>query len=106
MAQRVEVFVVDDIDGSPADEKVRFGLDGTSYEIDLSASNAAKLREALAPYVGGARSTTARRVRKTSSPANASATEVRAWAVQNGFEINNRGRVPAQIRKAYELAHA
>ena len=48
MAQRVNIVLVDDIDGSDATETVSFGLDGTSYEIDLNDKNAAKLRDALA----------------------------------------------------------
>ena len=55
MAQRVEIILIDDMDESPADEKVKFALDGTNYEIDLSATNAAALRELLAPYVGAGR---------------------------------------------------
>ena len=55
MAQRVNIVLVDDIDGSDATETVAFGLDGTSYEIDLNEKHAAKLRDALASYVGHAR---------------------------------------------------
>jgi len=55
MAQRVVVEVTDDLDGSPADEKVRFGLDGVTYEIDLTAAHAGELRDALATYIGFAR---------------------------------------------------
>lgn len=110
MAQRVEIILIDDIDETPADEKVRFGLDGTNYEIDLSSDNAVRLREALAPYVGAARVVTDRRPRSTSRAASAasgaSATEIRTWAAQNGYEVSSRGRVPAHIRKAYELAHS
>lgn len=107
MAKRVEVILVDDIDGSPAHETVKFALDATSYEIDLSAANAAQLREVLAPYVGAGRSATVRKVRtKTSAPAVASAAQVRTWAAANGFEVSERGRIPAHVRKAYELAHA
>lgn len=109
MAQRVEIIFIDDIDESPADEKVKFALDGTNYEIDLSATNAAAFRELLAPYVGVARPVAARRNvrgRVASAPAGASATQIRAWAQENGYEVSARGRVPAQVRKAYELAHA
>ena len=55
MAQRVEIILIDDIDESPASERVRFGLDGINYEIDLSKENADRLREALAPFVGAGR---------------------------------------------------
>ena len=55
MAQKVQVQLIDDLDGSEADGTVRFGLDGTEYEIDLSAEHAQELRGALARYVGAAR---------------------------------------------------
>ncbi len=107
MAQRVEIILVDDIDGSSADEKVRFALDGVNYEIDLSAANAAKLRDAMAPYVGNARRSSTRRPRGSASASSgSSATEIRAWAAANGYEINARGRVPSNIKKAYDAANA
>lgn len=107
MVQRVEVIIIDDIDGSPADETLKFTLDGTSYEIDLSTANAARLREALAPFVGSARATSARRGR-TKAPAKAGATaaQIRVWAAASGHQISDRGRVPTHIRQAFELAHA
>lgn len=106
MAQRVHITIVDDIDESPADEKVLFALDGVSYEIDLSAANAATFREVLAPYVGVARPVSARRGRgKQASAPAASATEIRAWAAANGFEVSGRGRIPSQVKQAYDLAH-
>lgn len=105
MAQRVEILLIDDIDETPADEKVRFALDGNNYEIDLSSENAAKLREALAPYVAAGRRASGRRPRTTTS-SGTSATEIRAWATSNGYEISARGRVPSHIRRAYEAANS
>ena len=35
MAQKVRIILEDDLDGGPADETIRFGLDGAHYEIDL-----------------------------------------------------------------------
>ena len=61
MAQKVNIVLIDDIDGSDAVETVTFGLDGTSYEIDLNKKNAAALRDALAGYVGNARKVTGSR---------------------------------------------
>ena len=109
MVQRVTYTLYDDIDGAPADETVRFGLDGVSYEIDLSAANAAQLREALALYIGsGRRAAGSRRGRPAAAAGTkkASATDVRAWAAANGHQVSARGRVPAAVRAAYEAAHA
>lgn len=111
MAQKVNIVLVDDIDGSDADETVTFGLDGSAYEIDLTSANAAKLRDALAPYVGHARkvggSRRPARGRAASAPssAGASAREVREWARENGMDVPERGRVSAEVRQAYDAAH-
>ena len=68
MANREHVVLVDDLDGSEADETVRFALDGTSYEIDLSRTNATRFRDALTMYVGAARKVPVRpRIRRNSS---------------------------------------
>ena len=112
MAQRVNVELIDDLDESPAAETVTFGLDGVTYEIDLSEANAEKLRDALAPYLGHGRRVGGRRggaarsggsSAKTSSRSNAA--DIRAWARDNGFEVSERGRVSAEIREAYAAAH-
>jgi len=106
VAQRVHVVLEDDLDGSAADETVMFGLDGANYEIDLSAKNAAKLRDALAKYVGVARRTSSRARRsggRGRSSGNAAA--VREWARSNGYEVSDRGRVPADVKAAYDAAH-
>ena len=58
MAQKVNIVLVDDIDESEAVETVTFGLDGTSYEIDLNKKHAAALRDAVSFYVGHARKVT------------------------------------------------
>ena len=108
MAQRVNVILVDDIDGSDAVETVSFGLDGVDYEIDLSAKHAGQLRDALAVYVGHGRRATRKRGsgrRARGSDSGASAADIREWARQNGWEVSERGRVSAEVRQAYEAAH-
>ena len=109
MAQKVNIVLIDDIDGSDAQETVSFGLDGTSYEIDLTKKNAAALRDALAMYVGNARKVTGTRRRRSSSAASAaggpSAREIREWARSNGFQVPDRGRIPADVREAFEKAN-
>ena len=42
--------MIDDLTGDPADTTVKFALDKTEYEIDLSNDNAAEMREELARY--------------------------------------------------------
>jgi hypothetical protein len=112
MAQKVQVILVDDIDGGEAEESVSFSLDGVNYEIDLSESNAASLREALAPWVGHARRTGGRSAtRRGGGSAGRSRSpksdlgDVRAWARENGFQVSDRGRVSSEVMQAYEAAH-
>lgn len=110
MAQKVNIVLVDDIDGSDATQTVSFGLDGTTYEIDLNDANAASLRDALATYVGHGRKVGAapRRRRGAAAPAGvggASAKDVREWARANGHDVPERGRIPADVRSAYDAAH-
>ena len=68
MAQKVQVLLVDDIDGGTADETVTFGLDGVTYEIDLTAGHATELRDALAQWVGHARKVGGRTSSKARTP--------------------------------------
>lgn len=113
MAQRINVQLVDDIDGTDAVETVSFALDGQQYEIDLSEGNASKLRDALSLYVAHARRTAARRGRSsgtqrgtsTRTTAGPPAAEIRSWAKENGLEVPDRGRVSAEVREAYDAAH-
>jgi hypothetical protein len=110
VVQRVEILLTDDLDGRdlPAGkgETVGFALDGTSYEIDLSTRNAAALRKVLAAYIEVARPIRNRRGKKvTRSIIGADARTVKEWARANGYEVNDRGRVPADIRKAFAAAN-
>ncbi|MEV0705862.1 Lsr2 family protein [Saccharopolyspora sp. NPDC050389] len=114
MAQKVTVQLVDDIDGTPAEATVEFGLDGVGYAIDLSQDNAADLRGTLTPYVeharrvGGRKHTTAKAV-TTAAPQHAASKErnqaIRAWAREQGEQVSDRGRIPTEIVEAYDKAH-
>lgn len=111
MAQKVQVILVDDVDGGEATETVTFGLDGVSYEIDLNEKNAQALRDSLSAWLGHARKVTrggAGRPARRSSGARSSASNanvIRAWARENGFTVNERGRISAEIKAAYEAAN-
>lgn len=106
MAQRFHVTLEDDLDGSKGDETIRFGLDGTEYEIDLSSKNAKALREAMSVYVGAARKVRGNRRRTTvTRNSREESRAIREWAMENGYELSSRGRVPVHIREAYLAAH-
>jgi hypothetical protein len=107
VAQKVTVSLVDDLSGSQADETVSFGLDGKSYEIDLSSKNAEKLRGALADYVAAARKAGGTRRAAAASPAHRPAVDreqnqaIREWARRKGMKVNERGRIPSEVVAAY-----
>ena len=110
VAQKVQTLFVDDIDGSDADGTIRFGLDGTDYEIDLNTENAQALRDALARYISAARRAGGgtRPVRSgRKAPANGvNTTAVRVWAKAQGLEVKDRGRVPAELMVKFKAAAA
>ncbi len=123
MAQKVVVSLVDDLDETEADETVEFGIDGTTYEIDLSDSNAAKLRDLLADYVAHSRRVSGRRrsASRASAPASAAPARrsggrasvdreqnqaIREWARKQGRTVSERGRIPSEVSEAYHKAHS
>jgi hypothetical protein len=106
MAQKVHITLEDDLDGGSAAETVAFGLDGRTYEIDLNAKNAKALREAMAKYVAaGRRASGSRSAAKRRTQVGTSAREIRDWARSNGHKVPDRGRIPSDVREAFEAAH-
>ena len=113
MAQKYVVQVIDDLDGTELDQtdvqEVRFGLDGRSYVIDLSTSNAKGLRDAFAPYADAARrDQVAGRAVASTKPTGGGRKDldqVREWANANGHTVSNRGRVPNSVLEAYDNSH-
>ena len=117
MAQKVQITLEDDLDGSEATETVTFSLDGETYEIDLNDAHAAELRDALAASEGAARrvgrgggSGASRRGAGRPSRAAGSADkqrvqDIREWARTNGHKVSERGRLSAAVVEAYEAAH-
>ena len=112
MAQKVNIILVDDLDGGSADENVKFGLDGVNYEIDLSAANAAELRSALERFVNAARKASGgggrapRAKAATSGGRSHDSAQIRQWARENGYTVNSRGRIQAEIQEAYQKANS
>ena len=108
MAQRVQIQLVDDLDGSEADETITFALDGANYEIDLSEANAKKLRDSFSRWVGGARKSSGRgrRSGRRGGAPRRDVGAVREWARSNGHQVSERGRIPAPVQEAYDKAHS
>ncbi|WP_032392022.1 histone-like nucleoid-structuring protein Lsr2 [Rhodococcoides fascians] len=121
MAKRVTTQLVDDIDGSVIDdesgETIEFAVNGVEYSIDLKAKNANEFHKKLDHYIEHATRVGGRK--RKPSPATATATAgggsvkrdpeqtraIRQWAFDQGYEISERGRIPAEIVEAYNGAH-
>jgi hypothetical protein len=107
MAQKIQTLFIDDIDGGEAAGTVRFGLDGTDYEIDLSTVHADELRSVLRRYTAHARKAGGQAGRGSRGRRAAAAIDthkVREWGKSQGIEIKERGRVPAGIVDKYKAA--
>ena len=109
MAQKVRIILEDDLDGGPADETIRFGLDGAHYEIDLSSANAARLRDAIRPFVAKARRVQGTATHRTRAPVapllRLSATprpqQFASGLKANGHKVSDRGRIHQDVQDAY-----
>jgi Lsr2 len=106
MATKITVALEDDLDGGPADETVRFGVDGSDYEIDLNKQNAAAFRRSVAPFVDHARRAgrAQRRQAVRSAASRERGSEIRAWARDQGIAVSGRGRIPASVVEQYQAA--
>lgn len=123
MARQIITTVTDDLDGTPADETVHFGLDDVSYEIDLSSKNADRLRNILQEFTaagtkkssarrGGRKTTTSasaavkapKAPAKSSTPTGVDTAAVRAWAKENNHKVGEKGRIPRSIVESYLAA--
>ena len=139
MAERIVRQLIDDLDGTEiadaSGERVIFSVRGTTYELDLSATNAAKLDRALKPFIDAAvkarreTGSTAKEAERTRIPRKNAAARgrrkggrmsktaartrtpneqlgaIRDWARENGYKISNRGRIRSEILEAFEAAH-
>lgn len=110
MAQKIVTVYTDDLTGKESEEVQThtFSLDGVNYEIDLVSDNYDKLFEALAPFISSGRKvgrTKAAGGPRRQTPDGPSSEQLRVWARENNYPINDRGRVPASIREAYAKAH-
>jgi Lsr2 len=110
MAKQVITVLTDDLDGGDADRTIEFGLDGVNYSIDLSDKNVGKLRKTLEPYLSVAaragRTGAPGRIasRAAALPSRSSREQnqaIREWAVKNGYEVSERGRIPSSIVDAF-----
>ncbi|MDQ1695205.1 MAG: hypothetical protein QOJ03_558 [Frankiaceae bacterium] len=116
MAQRVQVILVCDVhdNETPGTETITFGLDGSSYEIDVCEQHGRELRDGFARYIGAASRATGRGGASRSSAGgrrrsrrggSGEAAKIREWARGQGLAVPERGRVPAELAEKYAAAH-
>ena len=112
----IKTVLIDDFDGTPLSgvSTTTFALNGAQYEIDLAPENAAKLKDALAPFVKAGRrvgaavkpaTPRAKRASDTHSNGARDLTAIREWAQANDYKVGDRGRIPAPVLEAYNAAH-
>jgi hypothetical protein len=107
VAQKIETIFIDDLDGSTADTTIRFGLDGADYEIDLNAAHADELRKAAERYIEAGRKVSGsvrRAARGSARRSGPISSEVREWAKDQGYEVKERGRMPAELVVKFQAA--
>jgi len=111
MAKQTTVTITDDLDGSVNAKEVSFSLNGRTWVIDLGPKNRAALEKALKPYIGkateqGRRSRRGQATRSSSrSGSRTDLAAVREWAKNNGHQVSDRGRISAEVQRAYDAAH-
>jgi hypothetical protein len=107
MAKTTVVTVTDDIDGTSDARTVRFGLNGSLFEIDLSEKNKAKFERGIAKFIDSGRKVG--RAAGAGKPGNRAArsdrAQIRAWAQKQGITISARGRISASVIEQYEASH-
>ena len=120
MVQKTIVTLVDDLTGEEAEKisTVEFALDGVTYELDLTDENSTKLHDALSQYakaarkIGGRRRSGPRPGRAIKSTSHTTGynretlKSIREWAKRNGHNVSDRGRLPADVLRAWETAQA
>ena len=111
MAQKQSVTYVSDLSGAEITDNdqptLTFGWDGSEYSIDLTAKEADKFFKAVEPYLSAATKVSGGRKRagKKQQQSGPTAAELREWGKQNGYDIPDRGRIPAAVREAFEAAN-
>ena len=115
MARKTIVTLIDDLDGKPIEEgkgeTVKFSLDSTSYEIDLSDGNAKAFRDAFKEYTKAGRSVSGSTARRSSSGSGGSVrntpqdlSAARTWLRLNGHQVSDRGRIPNKLMELFQNA--
>jgi len=106
VAKKQIIQYVDDLSGEESGDiaTIQFAVDGSIFEIDLTAANAEKLRADLEPYIRVARKVRGRRT-QTASSNGSDASKIREWAQAQGISVPARGRIPKDVSDRYRAAN-
>jgi hypothetical protein len=104
LATRTLIEYVDDLDGSPGAETIRFSLDGTAYEIDLNGVHAKKFRKTVKPYAAVGRPVREKKPGRRTMASRERGSQVRRWAKENGYKVGEMGRIPYEVQDAFNAA--
>jgi hypothetical protein len=89
------VGMMDETDGSQADEIVHFGLDGAEFELNLSNAHAEELRRVLEPYIKAGRKTGS--MRNGRAATNKDQAEPVVDGARHSMKVSDSGQVQRQI---------
>lgn len=108
-----------DDDEIPAAETVTFGYEGYTYAFELCEQHLEEFNETIQAYIAAARlaegprrrraaaaAPSAGRARRSAPAKGPESSDIRTWARENGFNVSDRGRIPGEVRSAYEAARA
>jgi hypothetical protein len=105
MSKRQMEVLVDDIDGTPIigeqdGRTIPVKIGSIDTTLDLTNENIARLESVFREFVSENPTPAPRAKASTEGLA-----EVRAWARKNGYQVNDRGRIPFSVMDAYTKAH-
>ena len=123
MARITQVVVTCDLEDGDvtAVESLSFSYGGKTYTLDLCKKHLDEVKGALEGFAsaghsagrggrGRRRAATTGRATRASRPAAAprgeSQAEIREWARAQGYAVGDRGRIPGEVRAAYEAAQS
>ena len=123
MARTTQVVVTCDLEDGEvsAADSVSFSYGGKTYTLDLCRRHLDEVKGALEGYASAGRSASRgargrrraaptgrvpRATRPVAAPRGESQAEIREWARAQGYAVGDRGRIPGEVRAAYEAAQS
>ncbi len=123
MARITQVVVTCDLEDGDvsASDSLTFAYAGKTYTLDLCRKHLDEVKSALEGYANAGHSAgragrgrrraapagrSSRAARPAAAPRGESQAEIREWARAQGYAVGDRGRIPGEVRAAYESAQA